>query len=71
MALRIGRCLLPRILKKQKLSQAEFSIKVNMSESTISHYVNNRRIMSLETAKIIANALGVTIDELYEWQKVE
>lgn len=71
MALRIGRCLLPRILKKAKLSQAEFAYRVGMSESTISHYANNRRIMSLENAKIIANALGLTIDDLYEWRKAE
>lgn len=70
MALRIGRCLLPQILKKVKLSQAEFADKVGMSESTISHYANNRRIMSLENAKIIANALRIPIDDLYEWSKV-
>lgn len=69
MALRIGRCLLPRLLSKAKLSQVELALLVGMSESTISHYVNNRRIMSLENAKLIANALKVSIDELYEWHK--
>jgi transcriptional regulator with XRE-family HTH domain len=53
------------------LSQAEFALKVGMSESTISHYANNRRIMSLENAKIIASTLGITIDDLYEWRKAE
>lgn len=61
---------MPRILKKKKLSQSEFAYKVGMSDSTISQYCNNRRIMSLETAKIIANALDLAIDDLYEWQKV-
>jgi transcriptional regulator with XRE-family HTH domain len=44
---------------------------VGMSESTISHYVTKRRIMSLENAKIIAEALSIPIDDLYEWQKDE
>ena len=69
MALRIGRCLLPQLLKKAKLSQYAFAEKVGMSESTISQYVNNKRIMSLENAKTIANGLGVHIDDLYEWYK--
>ena len=70
MAIRLGKCLLPRLLKDARLSQAEFSLKSGMSESTISHYVNNRRIMSLETAMIIAEALDVRIEDLYEWHKV-
>lgn len=67
MALRIGRCLLPQLIQRTGLTQADFAHRVGMSESTISHYVNNRRIMSLENAKIIATALGVHIDDLYEW----
>ena len=70
MALRVGRCLLPRLLKKAKISQYAFADKVGMSESTISQYVNNRRIMSLDNAKTIANELGVHIDDLYEWYEV-
>jgi transcriptional regulator with XRE-family HTH domain len=70
-ALRIGRCLLSDLLNEARLSQVEFALMVGMSESTISHYVTKRRIMSLENAKIIAEALSVPIDDLYEWQKVE
>lgn len=69
MALRIGRCLLPQLLKKAKLSQIEFALRVGMSESTISHYTHNTRIMSLKNAKVIADELGVHIDDLYEWRK--
>lgn len=69
MALRIGRCLLPDLLKEARLTQQEFALHVGMSESTISHYANRRRIMSLENAKAIAEELGVPIDDLYEWQK--
>lgn len=70
MALRTGRCLLPKLLQEAKLTQAEFALRVGMSESTISHYANKRRKMSIENAKVIADALGVPIDDLYEWQKV-
>lgn len=67
MALRIGRCLLSQLIQRSGLTQAEFAKRVDMSESTISHYANNRRIMSLENAKIIAATLSVHIDDLYEW----
>lgn len=67
MALRIGRCLLPQLIQRTGLTQAEFARRVGMSESTISHYANNRRIMSLENAKTIAATLGIHIDDLYEW----
>lgn len=64
---RIGKCLLSQLLHQARMSQAEFAVRVGMSESTISHYANRRRIMSLENAKIIADALSVPIDDLYEW----
>lgn len=70
MALRPGRCLLPQILKRAGLTQAELADRAGMSESTISHYVSKRRIMSLENAKNIADVLGVTIDELYQWEGI-
>jgi transcriptional regulator with XRE-family HTH domain len=70
-ALRIGRCLLSDLLNERRLSQVEFALSIGMSESTISHYVTKRRIMSLENAKIIADELKIPIDDLYEWQKVE
>jgi transcriptional regulator with XRE-family HTH domain len=69
LAFSAGRCLLPDLLKEARLTQQEFAILVGMSESTISHYATRRRLMSLETAKVIAEELGVPIDDLYEWRK--
>lgn len=71
MALRIGRCLLPKLLKKAKLTQVELAIRVGMSESTISQYAHNARVMSLLSAKLIAKELKVPIDDLYEWLEAD
>lgn len=67
MALRIGRCLLPQLIQKTGMTQTEFAHRIGINETTMSLYVNNKRIMSIENAKIIASALGVHIDDLYEW----
>ena len=42
-----------------------------MSESTISQYAHNARVMSLLSAKLIAKELKVPIDDLYEWLEAE
>lgn len=67
MALRPERCLLPQLLKRRGLSQVDLAQKTGLTETTISLYANNHRVMSLANAKTIANVLKVTIDELYTW----
>jgi transcriptional regulator with XRE-family HTH domain len=69
LALRIGRCQIPKLLRVAKLTQAELADRCGMSESTISHYANNRRVMSIQSAKLIAVALKVYIDDLYVWER--
>lgn len=71
MYLRIGRCQITKLLKQSKLTQAELADRTGMSESTISHYVSRRRVMSIQSAKIIATVLRVTIDDLYTWDGIE
>lgn len=66
----VGRCLLRYRLKEARMSQQELSEKIKMSKTQISDYIHNRRKMSLSTAKTIAEAVGCTIDDLYEWKKV-
>lgn len=63
----VGRCLLKPILKDKHMTQQDLADRTGMSKQEINSYANNRRKMSLKSAKIIAIALGVKIDDLYEW----
>jgi len=64
-----GRCLLRQILKKRRLTQRWLADIVDMPETQISDYINNRTKMGYATAATIAFALGVHAEELYEWEK--
>lgn len=64
---RAGKCLLPNLIRSRKLTPQELADRIPMSKQQISDYSNNRKLMSLETAKTIATALNVSIEELYEW----
>lgn len=63
----VGRCLLKPILHDKHMTQQDLADRTGMSKQEINSYANNRRKMSLKSAKIIAIALGVKIDDLYEW----
>jgi transcriptional regulator with XRE-family HTH domain len=67
--MKVGRCLLQKRLKDAKMTQQQLAEKTGISKQKISDYANNRIIMSLPTAKNIADAIGCFIDELYEWRK--
>lgn len=60
-----GRCLISERLEKIKENQQWLSEKTGISKSQISDYANNRRYMSLGTAKTIASALKCQIEDLY------
>jgi DNA-binding XRE family transcriptional regulator len=62
-----GKCLLPSILRKRRITAQELAGVVGMSKQQISDYANNRFVMSLKTAKNIAHHLQIPIDDLYEW----
>jgi putative transcriptional regulator len=64
---KVGKCLLSDRLKKADLTQTELSELTKITKSQISEYVNNKHIMSLETARIISNTLNCSIEDLYEW----
>ena len=68
MAFRAGKCLLRIRLIKAEMSQSELGRRVNLSPQMISHYVNDRKIMSLEVAKSIAAVLNCNVEDLYEWE---
>lgn len=67
MGLRIGRCRLRILLRERKLTQTRFAEMVGMSKQQINDYVNNRVIMSIETAMRFAIIFDCRIEDLYEW----
>lgn len=68
---KVGKCLLRYRLIDARMSQTDLAVKLNMSKGRINDYINNRREMSLGTAKSIAAALRCNIDDLYEWIPVK
>lgn len=64
-----GRCLLQRRLREIGKKQQWLSEVTGMTRSQISDYANNRKLMSLLSAKTIAAAIGCHIDDLYEFLK--
>lgn len=70
MGFRSSRCLLPYLLKERRLTARELAEITGISETTISQYANNHMTMSLDTAKTIAEALMIPIDDLYTWTMV-
>lgn len=68
MALKSAKCRIKQLLEQKCLTQTDLSILTGYSESRISDYITGTRpTMSIHTAKTIANALNVHIDDLYEW----
>ena len=63
----IGQCLLKELLDQKRLTQQELAELTGFTKQDINGYVNNRRKMSLKTAKTISVALNCTIEELYVW----
>ncbi|UYZ12180.1 helix-turn-helix transcriptional regulator [Brevibacillus sp. WF146] len=71
MSFKVGRCLLARRLREAGMTQQELCEKLNMPPSQVSDWVNDVKKMSLGNAKSVAHALGIHIDDLYEWIPVK
>jgi transcriptional regulator with XRE-family HTH domain len=67
MGFKPGRCLISERLNDLRENQQWLSEKTGISKSQISDYANNRRYMSLGTAKTVAEALKCHIDDLYKF----
>ena len=52
------------------LSQAQLAAKCNVTQQFIQQIENGKRTPSLRTAKRIAQALGVTVDDLIKSDKI-
>lgn len=55
---------LKEILEEKEISQRELSLRTGYTEAAISRYVSGARRGSIATWIIIADALGVKLDEL-------
>lgn len=63
----IGRCRLRFILDHRRMSQEDLVVMTGIHKSQINEYINNKRIMSLKSARIISKSCNCSIDDLYEW----
>ena len=52
------------LLEKQNMTQTDLSNKTGITQVSISRYINGTRTPKITTAMTIANALGVSIEEL-------
>ena len=68
MNIKLGRCRLTILLKERKRTARWLAERTGMSEQRISDYSNNRKSMSLVTAKCVSLALDCQIDDLYTWE---
>jgi transcriptional regulator with XRE-family HTH domain len=52
--------------KRGRMTQQQLSDLTGIAVTTLSAYENNKSIMSIPTAYIIASALGCRVDSLYK-----
>lgn len=57
---------LRQIMRQKQIKTADLAKAVGVTESAILKWQAGRRIPRLPTAKKVASALGVTLDELFE-----
>jgi plasmid maintenance system antidote protein VapI len=62
-----GKCLLPDLLIKRGWNQNMLCEKTGLKKSQVSAYVNNKKVMSLKTAFLIAHVIGCHANELYQY----
>jgi len=55
-----------RVLERQGKSQRDFAKEVGITEVSLSRYINNVRVPKATVLLKIADALGVTIDQLLQ-----
>lgn len=57
-----------QVLEQREISQKSFAKRLNISESAISDYVNDRRTPNLLPVRDFAKYLGVSVDYLLDYQ---
>jgi transcriptional regulator with XRE-family HTH domain len=64
---RSGRCRIPELLRERGITMRQLSAETDIHETQLSAYANNRKTMSLHTAKAVASYFEIPIDDLYVW----
>lgn len=59
---------LREILEQKEIMQKKFAARLNISESAISDYVNDRRLPNILLVNDMAKELGVSVDYLLGYQ---
>lgn len=68
MAYRIGRCLLSIRFREVGMTQSKLARRLCVSRQQVYKWVINEQGMSMETARNVADILGLeTMEELFEW----
>ncbi len=55
---------LKEVRRKKNITQVELAEKLGIHQQTISRYESGGKVPQVDTAALIAEALGVTLDEL-------
>lgn len=66
----VGNCLLRDLLLKRDMTQLELAERLNVAPQQVNHYVQNNRVMSIQTAMNVSRILNCNIEDLYEWKEV-
>ena len=53
------------ICKKKRITQKELSVATGITQSSISMYISGRKRPTYNTARKIANVLGITIEDFF------
>ncbi|WP_232696133.1 helix-turn-helix transcriptional regulator [Brevibacillus daliensis] len=65
-----GRSLLKERLKLAGKKQRDLVERYNVTRQRVSDWANNRRSIPIGIQKDMADFLGCSIDDLWEWQEV-
>lgn len=72
MNLEIGRCLIPQLLRERNWTQQILADRTGINKRTISLICRNeRKSITLLTAVIIADTLGVSPRDLFEFEPAQ
>lgn len=63
------RCRIKDLLYKKRDTQKDFADRIGVSEQWLSDKISMRGTMTMNSAKAISEALGCSMEELYEWEE--
>ncbi|MFD0672858.1 helix-turn-helix domain-containing protein [Cohnella sp. GCM10027633] len=66
-----GRCLLQERLAERRMTLEELAGEMSYKRERLTDYIENKRIMPLRVAVSIADTVGCSARDLYEWLPAE